>query len=459
MLAANLFIDYGDNFPGGTLMTTQGAFRDIAGTSGGHNPILGTQLTQTNGFNATGGLNIVAQPYTPTERANALAVVTRAYAGLDVNVIELTGTNQTTPDGRIVQAASSMADVITTLRGGTATWKDAYVFVATFIADPGGTNQRIYGHNGGGSNGGGLSPGANGFGETTDLNAAANNHDDVAVVYDASSFGHNTRNNIAHEAGHNFGLRHGITNSITTNNDNSVTPAAINLMHQADVMSYRNTNNTTSSVAFTRYPVIRGDGNSPGSETLGNYDDLAPRLGHLSNYDQAAADANIGPKPNTTFVSGTGTHDRITLTRNGANVDVSIEAFEDSAFSTSIEVPGTAVSGGSYTYSFPVNANSILIQAGGSDDEIVINGDLGMNVVLDGMLGTDDLIVDGLGTSNIAFEPNPTSTPGADLVASYGGVITVGSNTITYSNFEPTSIVEIEGAVDLTLDTALWPKR
>ncbi|MCA9222011.1 MAG: hypothetical protein KDA71_16900, partial [Planctomycetales bacterium] len=432
LLTANLFIDYGDNFPGGILSTTQGAFRDVAGTSGAHNPILGTELVQNNGFNAAGGLNIVAQSYTAQQRADALAVVQRAYAGLDINVIELTTTDQMTPDGRMVKGAANMGDVVTTLRGGNAAWKDAYVFVATFIADPGGANQVTYG-----GSGGGLSPGNNGFGETTDLNSASNLHDDVAVVYSVTgSFPNNTINNIAHEAGHNFGLRHGITNPITTNNSNAVTPAAVNLLHEADIMSYRNTNTTTSSVAFTRYPVIRGDGNSPGSGVLGSYDDLASRQGFSTNYDQLANDANVGAKPNVTFVSGTGAHDRITLTRNGANVDVSVEAFEDSAFATSIEVPGAGVglNGASYNYSFPVNGNTILIQAGGSDDEIIINGDLGMNVLLDGMRGTDDLTVTA---PNAIHTPNGAPTTSVDIgVMDYGGVVTMGSHTITYNNYE-----------------------
>ncbi|MCA9118853.1 MAG: hypothetical protein KDB11_01650, partial [Planctomycetales bacterium] len=444
LLTANLFIDYGDNFPGGILSTTQGAFRDIANTSGGDNPILGVELGDTTGFNAGVGLNIVAQSYTATDRAEALAIVQRAYAGLDINVIELTNVDQTTPDGRTVQGAANMNDVINTLRGGNASWKDAYIFVGTFIADPGGSNQKTYG-----GTGGGLSPSTNGFGETADLFSASNLHDDVGVVYDTgSNFSTNTINNIAHEAGHDFGLQHGITNAITTNNDNSVTPGAVNLLHEADIMSYRNTNNTTSSVAFTRYPVIRGDGNSPGSGVLGSYDDLSARMGYNTNHDQLANDANVGAKPNVTFVSGTGAHDRITLTRNGANVDVTIEAFEESALTTSIEVPGAGgvLNGASYNYSFPVSSDTILIQSGGSNDDIIINGDLGMDVLIDGMLGTDDLTVVAPGA---VHTPNGAPTASVDLdgggvpIQDYGGVVTMGAHTITYNNFEPASTFSV----------------
>ncbi len=428
VLAANLFIEYGDNFPGGTLSTTQGAFRDVANHANGPDRILGTPLPQSNGFTAGGGLDIVSQPYSVADRARALAVVQRAFAGLDVNIIELTGTNQTTPDGRVVQGASSMADVITTLRGGNATWKDAYIFVGTFIADPGGPNQVTYG-----GTGGGLSP-SNTLGEISDLNSASNVHDDVAVVFSAGGFGNNTRNNIAHEAGHNFGLRHSITNSVTSNPSNAVAPAAINLFHQAEIMSYRNTNNTTSSVAFTRYPMIRGDGNSPSSGILGNYNSIAARMGTTTLYDQAANDANIGPNPNWSFVSGTGAHDIITITRNGANADVTVEAFAEAAHTTAITVP--SVGGTVFSYSIPLT-NSILVQAGGSDDHVIVDGDLGVDLIIDGMLGNDTLAVNAGSSPSATYVPNPTIPVGVDLVPDMGGTITIGGNTITFNNFEP----------------------
>gem|GEM_PF-5420810 len=44
LLAANLFIDYGDNFPSGVLSTTQGAFRDVADAPSGPDKILGSTL-------------------------------------------------------------------------------------------------------------------------------------------------------------------------------------------------------------------------------------------------------------------------------------------------------------------------------------------------------------------------------------------------------------------------------
>lgn len=437
VLTSYLFIEYGDNFPSGTLSTTQGDFRDVADSAVPAEKILGTPLADSSGFNAGTDLDIVAQTFTADERARMFDVVQRAYEAVDVTVVELTSSSQTLADGRTVSAAANMTDVIDNLRGGDAAAKDAYVFVATFIADPGGPNQMTYG-----PGGGGLSP-SNTLGVTSDLNAAANVHDDVAVVYSDGGFSFNTTNNISHEAGHLFGMRHGITTALTSPpvaNANS-----INLLHQAEIMSYRNTNNTSSST-FMRYPSIRGDGNTSGGDLI-NYDDIAPRAGQVTNYDQMANDAGIGANPNHHFVSGTGLHDVITLTANGANVDVTVQAFTDNTYTTALKVPGQP--GTTFSYSIPAN-NTILVHGGDSDDRIVINGDLGVDVDIDGMRGSDSLVIDGMGASMASYTPDATSTTGVDLnafgtrLASFGGSIMVGASTITYDNYELTSEVTIE---------------
>jgi hypothetical protein len=429
VLAAVLFVDFGDNFPSGTLTTTQGAFRDVADDATPANRILGTTLVDgANGFNAGTQLDIVAQTFSATDRAEMMAVVRRAYLPLDIEVIELTATPQTTGDGRNVAAATSMADVINTLRAGPAGSKDAYIFVATFNVDPGGANPTTY------TGGGGNSPGGpNGTTlDTTDLSAASNTHDDVAVVYSSGGFTNNVTDNIAHEAGHLLGLQHAITNNANA--------AEVNLFHRAEIMSYQNTGDTLSSL-FTRYPMIRGDDNSPAMGTNPvNYDDLAARNGQVTLYDQLRLDANVLPNPNFSFISGTGAHDIITITKNGANVDVSVEAFADSAYTMPITVP--SIGGTVYSYSFALS-NSILVYAGGSDDRIVIDGDLGVDVQIDAMLGIDVLIVDGKGAASATYTPNSTVVFGADRVDSFGGTISIGGNSISFENFETAGSVTL----------------
>ncbi|MEI7699500.1 MAG: reprolysin-like metallopeptidase, partial [Planctomycetia bacterium] len=443
LLTANLFVDFGDNFPGGTLVTTEGAFRDIAVAGGPDNAILGPELTDDGGFNAGTALHIVAQPFTPAVRAQMLATVIRAYQPLDINVVELTTTPFTTEDGRTVLGATSMADVITTLRGGVTAWKDAYIFVGTFIADPLGPNEKIYGPDGGGT-----SP-VNGL-DISDLNSGQNLHDDVAVVFadDIDGYNFNTMNNIAHEAGHNFGLQHSLTKSSDV--------AATDLLHRSELMSYLNTNFTTSSIAFSRYPVIRGDDNSPGGPLV-SYDDLEARgVGNLTPFDQLATDPTIGPNPDYFFVSGTGAHDVITLTKNGLNADITVTAYADAARTTGIPVPGVTTPGNTYSYSIPLT-RPILVYAGFSDDRIEIYGDLGVTVTVDGMLGTDSLFVSTGSSIGAVWTPRTTAPAGVDLngsifVPDYGGAVTFGTTTIQLNNFETTSSLEFTGVTNVSVE-------
>lgn len=441
LLAANLFVDFGDNFPGGTLVTTQGGLRDIANAPAPNDRILGVDLRDAaNGFNAGTQLNIVAQAFTAVERARMMAVVERAFLPLDIDVVELTSTAQTTLDGRSVTAATNMADVVNTLRGGDATWKDGYIFVGTFVVDPGGGNQQVFGNSGGGT-----SPGSPTLGVQSDLASAMNLHDDLGVVFSNGGISNNTTNNISHEAGHLLGLRHSITNATPT--------ASINLFHQLEIMSYRNTNNTTSST-FTRYPMIRGDGNSPAvPPNPVDYNDLAARNGQVTLFDQARFDPDVLANPNYTFVSGTGAHDIITITRNGANADVTVQAFGDAAMTSPITVPGEADS--TYSYSIPLS-KSILVFAGGSNDQIVVDANLGVDVRVDGMLGTDTLIVEGNGTANAVYTPNATKRDSVDTLSNgtatvddFGGMISFGGHSITFENFETTGRVEVRNSISL----------
>src|SRR5262249_41644438 len=137
-----------------------------------------------------------------------------------------------------------------------------------------------------------------------------------------------------------------------------------------------------------------------------NYNDLEARAGTQTPYDQLANDANIGPSPNFDFVSGTGAHDIISITKSGANASVSVTAYADAAHTTPIPVPG--VGGNTYTYSFPLS-KPILVFAGDSDDIINVDGNLGENVTIDGMLGTDSLHVNGMGAATATYTPNTTA--------------------------------------------------
>ena len=446
---AYLFVDFGDNFPAGTLTTTTGALRDVANDAVAGNRILGPELIDstmatTPVFNGAQSLNIVRQSFSATARSQMLADVTRAYAGLNVTVVELTANPQTTADGRSVAGATIMADVTNTLRAGLSTSKDCYVFIGEFTVAQGTANEITYD----GSNYfGGTSP-VSGL-DTSDLNSGSNLHDDVAIVCNGSGqYNFNTMNGITHEAGHCFGIQHAITN---TSGD-----AAVDLLHLSEVMSYLNVNDTTSSIAFSRFPMIRGDGNSPGS-SLVSYDDLQARGGsNKTPFDQLANDPNVGPSPLYTFVSGTGANDIITITKSGATATVTVQAFGNTAYTTPITVPG--LGGTTYTYTIPLT-KTILIYGGESNDRFVIDGNLGVNVVIDAMLGVDTLRVMGNFAAVATYTPNTTTPAGVDNnsffgsspVTSFGGQIAIGGKTITFSDFEVNSRIDIQDVTTLAV--------
>lgn len=512
LLSANLFIDFGDNFAGGTLTTTEGAFRDVANDAVPNNRILGTELAGANGtFSANTRLDIVAQTFTAAERAQIVAVVQRDYLPLDIHVVALTATSQTTADGRVVSAAHNMTDVINTLRGGNTAWHDAYVFVGTFIADPLGANRNVFGNNGGGK-----SP-DDGL-DKADLTTGLNNHDDVAAVYSAGGFTLNTTNNIAHEAGHCFGLQHALTFS-------SSVQTPIDSLHEGELMSYFNTNVTTASM-FMRYPTVRGDDNSPkftGALTLNaaartlvratgsfigngfkagsqlvisgttgsngtftiatvtattitlaagstitnetpanavlrtvnpnNVNDLEARNGATTSFDQIAA--NVGANPNYTFVSGTGTNDIITIAKAGAVANVTVQAFADPGFTTPIIVPGLAVT--TFSYVIPLT-HTILVYTGDRTNRVVVDGDLGVDVQIDGMhtnrAGGETLVVRGKGAASATYTPGSIVTAAnvdVDGVTSLTGAVNINGHSIAFTDFSTSSsLVQLQDITSVT---------
>src|SRR5262249_52917678 len=234
-------------------------------------------------------------------------------------------TAQTLADGRSVTAASSMAALVATLRANGTTSKDTYVIAA---ASPFRSNGYV-----------GISPGGTILGETTDLSAGANNHDDLALAFMTNSIDFDS-NTIAHEAGHCFGLQHAVTTSAPSGS------AVNNQLPTSEIMSYLSSN---SSYFFSRFPMVRGDSNTdPNTSTspptpppLLN-SDLEARQGQQPPFDQLRVDPNIGENPALHYISGTGAHDIITITKGARNTaTVSVQAFRDSGHNLPIIVPGT----------------------------------------------------------------------------------------------------------------------
>lgn len=398
---------------------------------------------------------------TANRRALMMDVVRRAFRPFDITVVELTATPQTLADGRSVIGAASVAAAVANLRGGNAASRDAYILAADFTVDGAAITNAASG---------GQSPVGRPLGAAADKDTGRNRHDDLAVVYVGPTNGNpadftNTMNNLAHEAGHLFGLQHSLTNPATD--------PATNLLHQAEIMSYQNTNNTSSSM-FTRYPMVRGDDNSPATGTSPvSYDDLGPRNAD-TYYDQLATDPGVGG--NLTFVSGTGAHDVITIRRDGPLARVTVEAFAtaDHTPGTAIPVPGTtSIRIGPVTLPLPGTTvfeyfvpltRPILVYGGDGADRFVIDTDLGVPVEVDGMLGDDTLVLDGKGAAAVTYSPMPTVPLGTDLLRSAGssvidnvpsreGVLASGTTTVFFRDFDAASSVTVTNAGTVTLVT------
>jgi hypothetical protein len=410
---AFVFVDFGDNFPGNVLTTTVGAVRDVATAQldNGGNPIpntvvQGPRLTNANNpprpgtsdpsnlYADTTAVSFTQFNFTADQRAQMMAIARRAFAGLDVTVVELTTSGQMLSDGRFVAGTSTMAGVSQVLRNNNTNTRDVYIIAATPAIGASNDNPNNFATNAYG----GIAPGGNVLGEDTDLRSSLNNHDDLALAFVTSGNVNFTANTIVHEAGHALGLQHAVTTAAPGD-------LVINtVLHSSEVMSYL----SDGDIFFSRFPMVRGDDNTDGASPPLNNNDLAARQGQRTPFDQLRVDPNVGENPNLHYISGTGAFDIITITRGADNTaNVSVEAFTNDSYNAFILVPGTNLS----TYTYTVNLDRpLLIQAGLGDDRIIIDGALSAQVSVDGMGGNDELIINDQATfATFAMDYNVTA--------------------------------------------------
>lgn len=437
LLITTVYIDYGDRFPGNVLNTTVGA---IDSTVSGSNPdIDGPVLQGTSGPYPAAtpvAMTALAGLYSGTTltnlRTRMTALAQRFFEGLDIRVVDLTSNFQTV-DGHNVRAAASLEEVSQTLglnEADSTENNDAYIFVARFVIN--GT------FNPANSLYGGLATG-------TDI-GQNNNNDGTALVCllgsgDSANF---NGNQIAHEAGHVLGLRHVYRQNTSASppvlTNTTATGSQYDRLHQSEIMSYLGYVTQGGYNAFSRYPMMRGDGN-----TNANVLSSTP-----SPYEQLANDPNIGPAA-LSYITGTGQFDTITITRTSATTaSVSVQPFDDAARTITIDAPGPT--GNVYSYTIPLT-QPILIDAGGRDDLIRIVGDLGTTVTLRGMHGTDQLEIDAQNAATATYLPAASQTAGIDGNPDYRGTVTFGATTIHFQEFETGSRVRLLNAGTLTMTT------
>lgn len=421
LLTATLYVDFGDRFPSGVLNTTVGALDTHV--FGANPDIDGPVLSDSTGADYAAGtavrVNSVNSLYgasAATFRSTMMELVRRFYQPLDITVVELTSSFQTV-NGHSVRAAANLDDISATLGAneGDAKNNDSYVIVGQFQIGASNDNPATFASNGYG----GLSTG-------TDI-GGNNNNDGTAFVLLIGS-GDSAQFNgvqIAHEAGHAFGLRH-----VYRQDTGNPPPGGLggtgpqyDMLHQSEVMSYLGYDSQGGYDFFTRYPMMRGDGN-----TDPNVLASAP-----SPLDQMINDPNIGAGA-VEYVTGTGANDIITITKTGATTaTVSVQAFADAAFTTAIDAPGAT--GTSYSYSITLT-KPLIIDAGSRTDRIVIDGDLNTTITVRGMHGTDRLVIDGKGAASATYTASTSTTDGTDGNSDRRGRIAIGSTTIDFQEFE-----------------------
>jgi fibronectin-binding autotransporter adhesin len=421
---AFLFVDFGDRFPAGGLTDTLGNLQNLK--SGSNPAVNGPDLT----FLGNASTPITIQSYNSvfgssaaTNRAQIMQVVRRYFESTDVTVVELTATDQTI-NGITVRGAASLADISVTLglnEGGSRN-NDTYALVGMGIVNGDDLLGDI-----------GLAGIANG----KDLGNKANLNDDTCLNFVSPSFPLGNvfdGDTIAHESGHNLGLRHVYHTSGST-----IAGQNWKLLSNSEVMSYNRAfvGSQDLMTMFSRFPTILGDGNNDPNTLSVN----APNKG---TYEQLLNDPEVGGNSTLNYVSGTGANDIITISKTGANTaQVTIQPFSNNSYTSTMIVPG--IGGTSYTYTISLD-KPILIDAGPSDDRLVIDNDLGVTVRFRAMSGVDHVVINDANGATVTFQPGTTKTPSVDTTADFRATLTFGGTTIDIQELEPTSSITVNNA-------------
>lgn len=433
---ATLYVDFGDAFPNGSL-TGATVFDFITKTTGPtdepfDNPAGALQLDSFASIYGTG-------PAAAQVRADVMTLVRRYFEPFDVTVVDLGAAPQDV-NGHTVQPAASLDDAAATLAANDADPKphDAYVFVSRFLID--GVNAFPAG--------GGLASNLDVYGYNSFDGSAAVGLADAPAL-GAFALGQE----VVREAGRLFGLldvyRSPPGSGPVVNIPGTATDAEV--LYRSEGMS--GSEDPAGFGAFLRYPTIA-------AYPLGNIDDQNPGAidyNTLSGFQadstawQLLTDGEVGPG-GTEYVTGTGAHDIITITRGveGEGV-VAVQAFTSPAYTpgSAIPVPG---GGGTTTYTYTIDLSKPLtIDAGAGDDRIVLAADLGTAITVRGMQGTDSLVVVGDGTGSATYTPGTNTASGLDGNPDFRGTVTAGATTINFQEFDPASRVTINAVPTVTL--------
>lgn len=443
VLTTNLFLDFGGGIGmGNTLSTDFESFRDIFGAgdpSFGGSFGTGSNLIGRAGITGTDDLDLRPLAYDfngdsfinnadITALADAVVpIVERALEPFDIDVV--------------VVGATSIADAVASVASnvGDPTGEfDAYNFIVDAVSDDrfgGGSvgdawfdNAGLFGIAGGDDlfkqfNGG---PNTNTQDEAT-LTFSDTIFDSTSGTPGTAAFNANLAHRIAytatHEAFHTFTALH------TSGPGSAGNPR---LLASGDVIRLGSVTRENPFIV-TRFDLTNG------AVEPNNY------LLTANDPDIGLRDADGNGTPDMAYVTGTGGHDRITLTDNGGGiVGVRVEAFSDTAKTALVATE-------SYTINLATDTDGeILVDGSINQDEIVIDATIAATIRvrggtgLDGTAVEDDVVrVIGTGTESGVYTPDATTFGDGTITSSTG-------QTILFEELEP---VEVSGFASLTLIT------
>jgi hypothetical protein len=191
---------------------------------------------------------------------------------------------------------------------------------------------------------------------------------------------------------------------------------------------------------FTRFSLL---GDYPVDLNPGGAIDVA-----YMPYNILARNANLGLATNApSYITGTGAFDQITITRvNGTTANVSVQAHRDSSFANQIGA----------TLNYQVDyTRGLLVEGGFSDDQIIVDANLGVTITVRGMEGDDQLIVMGNSAPSGTYTPGTNTANGLDDHPDLRGSVVIGGTTINFEEFDATSTVSVQDVGRFTMRTPL----
>jgi Ca2+-binding RTX toxin-like protein len=390
LLTTTFFLDFGTGFGADGFQTTAAAFRDVHnGTQDTGSDLVGqvndgfdssetmvgtdaVVLTRLNyDFDGDGDAGDVADA--SKMRASVMSIVRRAFAPFDVDV-----------RGAAAADLDDVNDILNQNESATDGNNDAYLF-ATMATTPRFTNA-------GGSVG--INTRLFGLASTRDLFSVgrANLNDEATLTFTdnilgatngvpgTADFNRNLAYRIAYTAVHE-GL-HTLDLSHTAGPGGEAPGAADETLDQrmlasGDAVRFASQTRETNNI-ITRFPLRH-------EHTATN----------LNNYNQLANDADIGLVdrnnngiPDFAYVTGTGAHDRITLTEQAdGSIRVRVQAYRNANMRG-----GDLITSRTYTIQPGVDTDGrIVIDASVNNDLVLVNSNVDLKVTIRGGDGNDRL--------------------------------------------------------------------